>query len=144
MSKPSLFERIGGRPTLDRVHKIFYDRLYAHPWLGGFFAGVEQTHIEKQQSDFMSGAMGGPEAYAGRRPQDAHPHLFITEELFELRHQILEESMIEAGVPEDLRKEWLKIDGAFKRAIVKGSPAECSGRFPTEQVIAIPKPKSAA
>ena len=28
---------LGGKKTLQKVHKIFYNKLYAHPWLKSFF-----------------------------------------------------------------------------------------------------------
>jgi len=48
--KASLFELIGGLPKLERVHKRFYDKVYAHAWLGCFFAGHDQKAIELRQS----------------------------------------------------------------------------------------------
>jgi len=32
----TLFDRLGGQRTLEKVHTIFYDKLYIHPWLGKF------------------------------------------------------------------------------------------------------------
>lgn len=33
----SLYHAVGGKPTLEKVHKIFYDILYAHPGSGNIF-----------------------------------------------------------------------------------------------------------
>lgn len=136
----SLFDRFGGRPTLDKVHKIFYDKLFAHQWLSQFFAGVNQTHIENQQSDFFSQLTGGPKNYSGRMPNHAHLHIYITEELYTTRNNILRESLEEAGVPEKEREEWLKIDLAFRRVMEKKSPADCVKRYADEDVVIIPNP----
>jgi len=43
----SLFDALGGYETLQRVHKIFYDKVYTHPWLGAFFKGHDQSFIER-------------------------------------------------------------------------------------------------
>ncbi len=126
---------------LQRVHKVFYDKLYEHPWLKHFFDGVPRSHIEDQQTDFIAQCMGGPEEYQGRMPVHAHSHLFITDELFELRHSMLDASIRECGVPDDLRARWLKIDHAFKRRLVKASPDECVGRYRTEAIRVVPKPE---
>ena len=67
---------------------------------------------------------------------------FITEELFELRTRLLEESLVEVGVPAWLRARWLKIDGAFKGRLVKQSVSECQGRYKTEPIMVIPKPSA--
>ena len=138
----SLFERFGGRPTLEKVHKIFYDKLNQHPWLSGFFANIDQKHIENQQSDFISQLTGGPKIYSGRMPNHAHAHIYITDELFNVRSELLRQSLIEAGVPEKEREEWLKVDMAFKRVMVKESPRDCVKRYADEDVVVIDNPNS--
>ena len=119
--KQSLFEELGGLATLQKVHKIFYDKLYADPWLKHFFAGHDQQAIEDRQTAFMAEKMGGKVTYWGKQPKMAHRQMYITEELFDLRHEILRESLQEAGVNHELAQRWLKIDYAFKRQIVKDS-----------------------
>jgi hemoglobin len=135
-----LFDRLGGRPTLETVHKIFYDKLYAHPWLGQLFSHVSQPLIEAQQSDFMSYLMGGPKIYSGRMPIDAHMHILITEEMFALRHELLRESLQEAAVSEQESKEWLAIDLAFKKVLLKKSREDCEVRFKGDAIVDIPNP----
>ncbi len=136
----SLYDQLGGHPTLARVHRIFYDAIYAHAWLRQFFDGIDQKVIEDQQTDFMAMAMGGPDRYCGKFPVPAHKHMFITDELFEVRHVLLERSLGDAGVAEPLRSRWLKIDGAFKTRLVKKSVDTCEGRFKTDPVVVVPKP----
>ena len=121
----TLFDRLGGRTTLQRVHKVFYDKVYEHPWLGQYFTGTEQQILEDQQTDFMISIMGGPKLYMGRAPKYAHQHMVITEELFELRQQLLSDSIRECNVSDDLREEWLGTDNALRRALVKKSREEC-------------------
>lgn len=135
-----MFERLGGRPALDKVHKIFYDKIYAHPWIGQYFKGINQRHIESQQSDFMAMLFGGPKDFGGRMPIFAHEHMMITEELFAVRRQLLEESLREAGIAEQEAHDWLAIDGAFKKALVKKSLDECKKRFVTDEILAFPPP----
>lgn len=139
-SSKSLYDRIGGRHTLEKVHKIFYDKLYGHPWLSGFFQGIDQIKIENQQTDFIAQLIGGPKMFGGRLPHHAHAHIYVTEELFLVRNELLRDSLIEAGVAEKEREEWLTIDRAFKRAIVKQSPETCIKRFVDEDIVIIEKP----
>jgi truncated hemoglobin YjbI len=135
-----LFDRLGGRPTLETVHKSFYDKIYAHPWLGQLFAHVSQPLIEAQQSDFMSYLMGGPKIYSGRMPIDAHIHILITEEMFSVRHELLRESLADTHVSEQECKEWLAIDLAFKKVLIKKSREECEARFKGDTIMDIPNP----
>jgi len=46
MKRQTMFEAVGGLPVMERVHKRFYDKVYAHPWLGQFFEEHSQEAIE--------------------------------------------------------------------------------------------------
>lgn len=137
----SLFARFGGRSTLDKVHKIFYDKIYADPWLSLYFAEVNQSIIEAQQTDFFAQLSGGPKMYSGRMPLDAHMHILAGNELFNHRHKLLADSLIEAEVPERERLEWLRIDAAFRKVVVKESVSECVKRYNTDKILDFPKPE---
>lgn len=138
--KLSLLDELGGFATLQKVHRIFYDKLYAHPWLKHFFAGHNQQAIEDRQTAFMAEKMGGAVAYWGKQPRMAHRQMYITEELFDLRHALLRDSLEEADIRGDLALRWLKIDYAFKRQIVKQSIEEFyKTTWQYEKRIIIPK-----
>ncbi len=136
----SLFEQLGGRKTLEKVHRIFYDEAYSHPWLKNFFGDIDQDHIEAQQTDFMTGAMGGPKCYFGKTVVSAHKHIYVTQELFEVRHKMLTDSLVKGGVPEGLREKWLAIDAAFNKGVVKDSMDKCVQRYHDEPIQAFAKP----
>jgi hemoglobin len=135
MRSVSLYDRVGGRPTLERVHALLYSRIYADPVLKQFFKDVPRDRQEKQLTDFMSGALGGPKAYVGKHPRQAHTHLYITPEMFDTRHHMLAQSLIDAKVPHTFHDEWLRTDRAFRRMLVKGSVQECTPRFNGEAII---------
>ena len=141
----TLYDYIGGREVIEKVHKVFYDKIYADPWIGKFFEDISQNVIEEQQTDFMSQAMGGPACYCGKLPIAAHKHMFITQELFELRVKYLQESLSESGLSLEAQARWLKIDGAFKNALIKKSRADCDLRYKTDKILefANPNKKSA-
>jgi hemoglobin len=139
--KQTLFDEVGGLPTLKKVHKIFYDKVYAHPWIGQFFIGHDQKAIENRQTSFMGEKMGGQIEYMGKEMELTHEAMYITGELFRLRQSLLEESLLEAGLSGELRERWLRIDGAFKKKIVKGSlDSFMNITWPYKKHIVIPKP----
>jgi hemoglobin len=138
----AFFDQVGGRPCLERVHNILYTKLFAHPWLKGFFAHTKREVVESQQTEFWMALMGGPAIYGGRSPRDAHVHMFLPAEAFAIRHALLGDALIEAGVAPHLRERWLAMDAKFERAIVNRSPDECHGRYRGEKVIVVPKPES--
>ncbi len=135
----TLYDRLGGKSTFVKVHKVFYDKAYAHPWLSKFFTDKPQEVLENQQTDFMVQLMGGPKAYGGKSPKSAHQHMVITDELFELRAQMLSDSIKEAGISDSLRDEWLDADRTLKRALVKTSKAECSQAYPNQPILNFPR-----
>ena len=139
--KQSLFDEVGGLKALQKVHKIFYDKVYAHPWLGQFFKGHSQKAIESRQTSFMAEKMGGEIEYVGKDVKLVHEVMYITEELFTLRRKLLEESLKEAGIDEKLRERWLKIDSAFSKQVVKGSvDSFMKEKWPYKKHIVISKP----
>ena len=131
----TLFNRLGGKPTFIKVHKIFYDKAYADPWLRKFFTDKPQEILESQQTDFMIQLMGGPKEYAGKSPKTAHQHMFISSDLFEMRAEMLSDSIKEAGINDALREEWLDADRTFKRALEKSSDAECTKAYPNQPIL---------
>jgi hemoglobin len=136
------FEELGGRPILEKVAKIFYDKVYEDNWIGEYFKDVDQKVIEEQQVDFMSMALGGPKVYLGKLPVPAHKHMMISDELFVLREKLLDQAFVEAKACQELINRWRKIDQAFKAKIVKKSLAECEKRFKTDEIMDFPKPSS--
>ena len=135
----TLYDRLGGKNIFIKVHKIFYDKAYADPWLRKFFTDKPQEVLENQQTDFMIQLMGGPKAYGGKSPKSAHQHMVITEELFELRSQLLSISIKEAGINDALREEWLDADRTFKRALEKKSESECIQSYPNQPILNFPR-----
>ena len=98
---------------MERVHKVFYDKVYAHPWLSQFFEGHDQAAIELRQTQFMAEKFGSDTLYPGRELELAHRRMYLTGELLELRKDLLREALVEEQVPEQLIMRWLKIDYAF-------------------------------
>ncbi len=136
----SLYHAVGGKPTLEKVHKIFYDILYAHPWLGQYFQGMPQNVIESQQTDFMTFAMGGPEVYSGKFPAPTHKHMYITEDMFDLRQALLKQALEKAQVPAELAGRWLNVDASFRNGLVKASLTDCEKRYPTDLILNFQNP----
>jgi len=141
MKKQPLFEAIGGTPAMERVHTVFYDKVYAHPWLGKFFVGHDQKAIELRQTQFMAEKMGSKSTYPGRELPLAHRRMYITEELLEVRQGLLRESLQEEGLSEALILRWLKIDNAFWGKIKNKSLEEFQKvDFKYEQPFIVDKP----
>ncbi len=141
MTKTESFDRIGGRASLIAINKVFYDKVYKHAWLKLYFQAIPQQHIEDQQVDFMQKVLGGENQYVGKAPPIAHSHMFIPDELFDVRKKLLIESFAETKTHPELIDKWLNLDESFRRVLVKKSPAECKARFTTDPILNFDEPK---
>ena len=137
--KESLFDRIGGEATISNVHETFYDKLYAHPWLSKYFTQRPREHLVRQQNLYFVQLMGGPKRYCGQAPHNAHQFMMITEELFDLRSQLLSDAIKENGVSDECREEWLALNDVFKKVIVKKSMDEVKAQYAHQVVLNFPK-----
>lgn len=135
------FNRIGGRASLIIINKVFYDKVYKHPWLKQYFIKIAQQHIEDQQVDFMQKVLGGENLYVGKAPPIAHKHMFIPDELFDVRKQLLIDTFKETNTHPEMAKKWLNLDESFRRILVKKSLDECQPRFTTDPILNFDKPK---
>lgn len=127
----------------DWIHRItarFYEIVYQDHWFHDVFKVVPQEFITAQQTDFMVGLFGGPKRFSGRHAKDAHPHIFINEEMWQHREDLLKRAMNEVAAPQDICEKWIKIDEAFKKFIVMKDPSECQRRFASDDLIIVPKP----
>lgn len=138
----TFLEEVGGTEVLRRVHSLFYDAVFAHPWFREVFPAGEQARLESQQTDFMTQNFGGPPVYRGRLPETAHPHIMITDEMFDERLRLLSNAIERAGVSDEHRERWLRIDGAFRGRIVKASIDECTGRYRNDPIIDVSDPRT--
>ncbi len=138
--QPSFFEFVGGSETLDRVHKNLYSKLMEHDWLKGFFKNVDGEKLVQQVTHFMGQNMGGDLKYNGTSPLKAHRHLFVSEEIFQIRYSLLKKCLEEEGLSEDICDRWLRIDKAFEKSVVKFDESQCFKRFAEDQIVIIPKP----
>lgn len=125
---------------VNKAVKVFYDKVYEDPWMKEVFKVIKQEIIESQQTDFMVAAFGGPKRYCGRSPKDAHLHIFVDDEMWDHRERTLELSLREALTDEELITKWLRIDEAFRHAIVRKNAGECSKRYAGDEIINVPAP----
>lgn len=131
---PNLLQEIGGEEAVYRVHQRFYDVMFEHPWLGQFFFGKSKPVLITKQTQFMVAAFNGPNRYTGDTPAFIHMHMFITDEMADLREHILKQAILDEGLSSSIADRWLKVDESFRPGIVKKSIDECVlkcvGQFP--------------
>jgi hemoglobin-like flavoprotein/truncated hemoglobin YjbI len=124
-SDEGLLAAIGGEPVVRRVHEVLYAALFEDPWLGQFFFGKHQQTLIDKQTEFMVSAFGGSHLYRGGTPAMVHMHMYITEELADLRERYLRFAIVSQGLSDDVADRWQVIDRLFRPSVIKTSAAEC-------------------
>jgi len=97
----SIYDEIGGHDALTTVVDDFYRRVLADPQLAPFFSGTNMSRLKGMQVEFIAGALGGPDEYAGQTMRDVHRGRGIDQVHFDLVAKYLAESLAGAGVPQE-------------------------------------------
>ena len=57
---PTLYEQIGGQPTVAKLITAFYKKVFTDPMLGPFFVHTSLEKLTLMQEQFFTIALGGP------------------------------------------------------------------------------------
>jgi hemoglobin len=68
----SLYTDLGADEAIDMALDRFYDKVYADPQIGGYFAKVDRKRLKLHASAFLAMAFGGPNHYEGPGLRVAH------------------------------------------------------------------------
>ena len=121
--KPSLYERLGGQEAIDAVVDLFYVKILDDERVNHFFEDVNMRRQIVRQKEFLAAAFGGPKPYEGRDLRTAHAGLDLTAEDFGVIAELLQASLEEAGVDEELVKEVMTIAASTKDAVLNREAA---------------------
>jgi hemoglobin len=102
---PSLYSRLGGKPSLSKLTSLFYDSLLSSAEGGRLFSAVDMAFHQKIFTQFLCSLTGGSEKYSGRNMKEAHSGLGLKEEHWQLVVGTLGESMRKMGVQEKEMQE---------------------------------------
>lgn len=97
----SLYERIGGAPTIESLIDSFYTKVLADGELKHYFKHAPMDKLRRMQREFFSAATGGPITYSGRPLSEVHRHMAISKREFQRFTEHLLETLQEVGVGEE-------------------------------------------
>lgn len=100
MEEDSIYERIGGQPTIDSLVDSFYEKVLADPELSYYFKNAPMDKLRNMQREFFSSATGGPIVYSGRPLGQVHAHMAISKREFQRFTEHLLQTLKEVGVEE--------------------------------------------
>lgn len=116
--KPSLYDRLGGKPAIQAVVDDFIANVAADTRINKRFANTNIPRLTTMLVDQICEATGGPCKYTGRNMKAAHAGMQITEAEFNALVQDLVKSLDKFKVLEQEKKELLTALASMKGDIV--------------------------
>ncbi len=117
-----MWEALGSGDLLIEILTDFYDKVYQDDILSPYFAKVSKERVRQKQYNFMYQLLTGKKVYLGDKPRNAHHWMVISDEIFDHREQLMEESIRKYKLPEVYIKEWLDLDESYRKLMVKSKP----------------------
>lgn len=119
---PQLWSALENGKLLSRILEDFYSQVFEDKRLAGFFVDSTRQRAAEKQYLFMKRIVTGENCYFGERPRNAHHWMVISDDLFDYREDLLEQTMIRHGLAPEYIRQWLAIDEVFRKQIVKDQP----------------------
>lgn len=118
MQKPSLYDRLGGKPAIQAVVDDFIGNVAADTRINKRFAGANIPLLKSRLVDQICEATGGPCKYPGQSMKVAHAGMKITDAEFGALVEDLVKSLDKFKVPAQEKNELLTALASMKGDIV--------------------------
>ena len=116
----SLSEEVGGEERLREIVHDFYERVFADPMIGFFFANSDLDDIVDAQVQYVRARLGDERVtYTGEPIRRAHLEHPILSGHFDRRHTILVETLDDYEVPEHVREAWIELEQRLRELVVR-------------------------
>ena len=121
---PSLYERLGGTYGIAGAVRILVDRLYdnaaanRNPAVAEFHALVGHAGFAFLVTAWSIEKTGGPACYPARNMTDAHAHLAVTDDEFDIVKTEIAATLHYVGVPAQEHGEFMAIIESYRSQIV--------------------------
>jgi hemoglobin len=123
-ARQSLYDRLGGVYAIAAVIDDLIDRvmdnprLNANPKVDAAHHRVSRAGFKYLVTELVCGATGGPQQYTGRSMRDAHVHLDITEDEWQVFLADLQACLNKFAVPQAEQREIFALVDSTKNDIV--------------------------
>jgi hemoglobin len=115
----TLYERVGGLPTIRQVVDDFVNRLRADPRVQEFFADSNIPMVKERITHLTCEVAGGPCTYLGADMKTSHVGLRISDAHFDAVVEDFAASLDKFGVRPREKGEFLSILGKLRADIVE-------------------------
>ena len=119
MTEQSLYDRLGGKPSITAVVDDFVGRVAADNRINGKFANADLPRLKMMLVDQICQASGGPCTYTGRDMKTAHAGMGINGSEFDALVRDLVATLNKFKVPEREKNELLAALGPMRNDIVE-------------------------
>jgi len=101
----SLFTRLGGQSTIDKIFEAFSEKLSKSEELTSFYKDVDTEKLKTNAKAFYAHMFGGPNDYKGKSIPEAHKHLNINEGHLNLYIHLFRAVLTELKIDDTLANE---------------------------------------
>lgn len=119
---PELWRALGEGTRLREILEDFYARVFEDEVLAPYFRGVTRERLVGQVFSFMRDALTGERQYFGMQPRTAHHWMVISDEIFDHREALMEDTLRRHGLSEPLVQRWRLLEESFRGDVVKEVP----------------------
>jgi hemoglobin len=113
-----ILRELGGAEGVAATVEDLYRRLLDDPDLAPYFRGVDLRRVRAHMTDFLVAVIDGPDRYTGRRLDEAHAHLAITDAAFDATASHLLDAMEHRSVRPELLDTVLDRIAPLRSAVV--------------------------
>lgn len=124
--RPSAYERLGGEEKLRAIVSDFVERVVKDMMIGFFFRSVDKERLTDLEVQFARAHLGGPANYQGRPLRNAHGAHPVMGGHFNRRLRLLDQTLQDHGVADDIRIAWLSHNESLRSHITKDALGECN------------------
>lgn len=122
----SPYHRLGGEVGLEKIVDDFIDRVTRDTMIGFFFRSIDKERLKRLEAQFAASHLGGPSEYEGRPLDVAHgPHPIMGGQ-FNRRLRILDQTLRDHGVSDDIREQWIFHNESLRHQITRDRSDECN------------------
>ncbi len=116
-----LFKRLGEEVAVEAATNLFYDKVIAEPELAQFFENIDVAKQRVKLRTFLTIATGGSHEENLQIMEKVHKPLRdngLKPKHFDKWVHLLEETLLELNVPEELVEDVTEYTNSFRRVIV--------------------------
>lgn len=121
----TLYEKLGGEAKLRQIIDVFIDRVFSDPMIGFFFRHADKRRIKEMEFQFTARFLGAGIDYQGKPLDEVHAKHPIMGGQFMRRLRVLQQTLRDFEVPDDVQDAWLAHTESLRPLITRDAGSDC-------------------